>query len=206
MMLRCIIVNHDIECDDDQLRLGLTNFISSEIKHFASRYIQSFMQQRHLRLNNFQLYDAPLHNGYLWHRVQSTLLGSRCVIMTRGRRPSVIIHIVSLIKYFAPRFIQRFMPQRHLKFANFAYYDAEWCNSYLYNWVINAFLGTRCVDFSQFSDEMRNVRCLYWEERCIQVGDNSMLCYKYCNVDFFSTRPKFSKIGSCAEKISLQYV
>lgn len=36
----------------------------------------------------------------------------------------VTIHLC-LIKHFAPSFIQRFMQQRRLKFANFAHYDAE---------------------------------------------------------------------------------
>ena len=41
------------------------------------------------------------------------------------RRPSVITHIVSLIKYFAPSCIQRFMQQRHRKFEIFTLFDTE---------------------------------------------------------------------------------
>ena len=105
-----------------------------------------------------------MQNSYLCNRVRSILLGSRCVIMTRGRRPKVIIHIVSLIKCFASSCIQRFMQQRHRKFEIFTLFDTELHNSYFHNSVaksktflaffvknvvcnslINGFLGTRRV-------------------------------------------------------------
>lgn len=97
-------------------------------EYFAAGIFSHLMSCRH----RIRPISSARNKAYLpWSRTViydiefevHTLLYSTCVIMTRGRRPSLIIRIVSVIEYFPARFRQRSIQQRHLKIAIFEHYD-----------------------------------------------------------------------------------